>query len=405
MKHYNMNYREIQETFSVYDVATRTLGLTLRAIGGGQYRGVSVAQGVHHTKDAFSISTGNNTWYDFSAQTGGKALELVAFVKYGNTEKEAIKQAAHFLAGDDYDSSYWSKAAEQRDKFRKEVDEWHEALLKDTKTLDYLHSRRISDDTIKRYKIGLGNLYIKINNELVREWRLTCPYLDGAGNPVYMASRSLAWAAHDNSPKYHKTKQNDFLKNQLFGYDTIPQKDNDCDTLVITEGMFDTLSAIQAGYSALSGISGFSNKDIPEVARIARRFRKVIMTFDHDQNKSGQNFTIQTGKTFLREGLNFYVVQSFGEGNKDLSDYYTQGGDIQRLLDTAISGYKFMAGFTFWAQSANDLHELNSYYPFSRLSANEKATHMREVKRFVHELDRLSLREIRNTRTAQRVLS
>ena len=378
----SMNFEEIKQRFSVYDVATQMLELELRPVGGGEYRGVSIAPGSHNTDDALSIS--GDMWHDFSTGEGGSVLDLVAYVKFGGIDTHSILEAAKFLTGDSYDSVYWTKRTTQRDKFCTDVAKWHEALLKDAQTLDYLHGRGITDETIEKCGLGLVNEYIRIGSELVQEWRLACPYLDAGGKPIYMASRSLPWAAHEGSPKYHKLKQNEFLKNSLFGLNTIPLKDSDCDTLFVGEGMFDALSLIQAGYPVLFTIGGAAGKDNDRILlQQARRFRRIITAFDIDENLSGQRFTVNYGKQFLREKLNFSCVTGYGEGHKDVSDFYAAGGDVQELINSTVNGYEFMSRFTFWETQPRSL---SGYHPFYSLSANDKAKALSEVKKFVRGL-------------------
>ena len=376
-----MTFDEIKVKYSIYDVATGMLGLQVRPMGDGEYRGVSIAPGQHSTDDAFSIS--GDIWYDHSAKIGGSVLDLVAFVKFGNNDTHSICEAAKFLAGDSYDSGYWTHYADQRDKFKRDVNKWHEALLADAKTLDYLHDRRITDDTIKRFKLGLVYEGLRIGDSYVQEWRLACPYFDAAGNPIYMASRRLDWTAHEGSPKYHKIKQNDFLKNAVFGLNTLPKKDADCDTLLIGEGMFDALTMAQAGYPVQFSIGGsFGKENDAIVLRNARKFRRIITCFDSDS--AGQNFTIQQGKKFLGARLNFTCITAYGEGCKDVSDFYTTGGNIQELVSSASNGYEFMSRYTFWDRSRPK--RLSEYFPFYSLSANEKAKSLGEVKKFVYAL-------------------
>lgn len=379
-----MNFEEIKRNFSLYDVAVHKLGLELTQISNGEYRGVSPSPGPHNTNDALSIS--GDMWHDFSTGEGGSVLDLVAYVKFGATDTRSILEAAKFLSGNSYDSVYWEKRTAQRNKFCINVAKWHEALLKDSQTLDYLHGRGITDETIEKLGLGLVNEYIHIGNELVQEWRLSCPYLDAGGKPIYMASRSLPWAAHEGSPKYHKLKQNEFLKNSLFGLNTIPLKDSECDILFVGEGMFDGISLIQAGYPVLFTIGGAAGKDNDAILlQQARRFRRIITAFDIDTNLSGQRFTVSYGKKFLREKLNFSCVTGYGEGHKDVSDFYAAGGNVQELIDSSMNGYEFMSRFTFWE---NTPRSLESYHPFYSLSANEKTVMLGEVKKFVHALKR-----------------
>ena len=370
-----------KKRYSVIEVAQNILGLQLQQISSDEWRGISIAPGPHSTNDALSVT--RDEWFDFSAGYGGSVLDLVAFVKFGNNEKHSICEAAKFLTGNDYDSGYWQKYSSQRDNFRTNVDKWHEALLADTRTLEYLYERKITDETIRRFKLGLAYEWLTVNGSPVQEWRLACPYLDGAGNPIYMASRRLDWCAHEDSPKYHKAKQNDFLRNTVFGMNTIPKNDNDCDILIIGEGMFDALSMAQEGYPIQFSIGGFAGKENDAlILQTARRFRRILTCYDSDS--SGQNFTIQQGKKFLSARLNFACITDYGSDCKDVSDYYTAGRSIPKLIDKAGNGYEFMSRYTFWDKQKPK--KLSEYFPFYSLSANEKAKSLGEVKKFMYTL-------------------
>ena len=365
-----LNYRDIQERFEVLDVA-RSLGLDFHRAGSTEYRGLSVFD-PNENKTCTSIDTHKNAWYDFKECRGGKALELVAVVKFGSIDR--IQEAAKFLAGDDnYDAAYWSRRTAQRDNFRADIQIWHKALLENPRALDYLHSRKINDETIERFTLGLVNEWLTVNNSLVQEWRLAVPYKDGNGNPVYMVSRRLDWLAHEGSPKYHKLKQNEFLRNAPFGMNTIPAKNDDCDILTIGEGFVDGLTLAQEGYKTLfSGGGYFGHENEADVIKEARRFRKIITCFDSDD--AGQNFTMHWARLFLDARINFRVVADYGTGCKDVSDYYTAGGFIPALLDRAVNGYVFMA------------RRLRGSYPFRELSTDEKEKRLDEVKSIIYKL-------------------
>ena len=380
-----MNFEEIKKKFDIYDVAVNQLGLEIRQISSGEYRGVSPSPGQHNTNDAFALSTSLQAWHDFSTDEGGSVLDLVAYVKFGSTDSHSILEAARFLAGDSYDSAYWKKYVKLRDNLRENVEKAHKKLLEDSQTLEYLHNRKITDETIERLKLGLAYEGLKVNDSYVQEWRLVLPYFDMNGNPIYAATRKLDWAAHEGSPKYHKVKQNEFLKNSLYGLQTLPTKDSECNVLIVLEGAVDAVSFMQEGYPTLATIGGAAGPGNDEkLVQQARRFRKLITAFDTDETThSGQKFTVSYGKKFLNAGLNFYCIPSYGEGHKDVSDYYTAGGNLHELVDTAINGYVFMCDYTFWENSPKLLSE---YYPFKLWSPNEKATALTKVKEFIHKL-------------------
>lgn len=380
-----LDYKAIKEKFSCIDIARDMFKLKLTQNDCDEWRGPSPTPGPHKTDNAFSVS--RSLWHDFSAGVGGDVLSLVAWLKFGDP-KERIYDAAKFLAGDDnFDSGYWQKYTAQRDNLQSMVEAAHADLLNDERTLEYLHSRRINDKTIERFKLGVALEWVSANNSPVQEARLTCPYLDKAGQPVYSATRQLPWTAHEGSPKYHKLSlkgdNSIFLRNTVFGLNTLPLKDPECDTLTVGEGMFDGLSLAQEKYPIAFSIGGYYGKDnIPTLIREARRFRRLITCFDSDT--AGQGFTCRMGRLFLKEKLFFSCVDSYGEGHKDVSDYYAAGGDLHELLNKAINGYMFMARRTFWENTG--VRRLSEDSPFHELSPNEQARRLNEVKQFVFSL-------------------
>lgn len=374
-----LDFQQIKEKYQCLDVARDMFGLQLRQAGSNEYRGKSIVPGEHNHSEGFSINAELNIWQDFSGQMGGSVLDLVAYLKFG--DKSRILEAAKLLAGDDYDNAYGQKFIVERDTFIADIEQYHKDIWLDEKVLDYLHRRGITDKTIKQLKLGVGEVPITIKGVHVRERRLIIPYFDEFGNVRYMASRRLDWTAHDDSDKYIKKKQNTFCRNLPFGLQTIPHRDKDCDTLVIGEGAIDAISLIQEGYSVLFSIGGNFGQGaskIDTVIKQCRRFREIITCFDIDGNKAGQGFTFKMGKLFLREQLNFYCVADYGENCKDVSDYYTAGGDIHELLNNrTINGYVFMAQML----ATND-----DGIPFKGLSPNDQAKQLNEVKHFVQSL-------------------
>ena len=256
-----VDYDAIKEKYSCIDVA-RQLGIELQSIGNGEYRGTSLAPGEHSHNNGLAVNS--EEWKDFTANVGGSCIDLVAYVKFGSTDEEAIHKAAKFLAGDEYDAHYWQGYTSQRDKFKTDIQAWHEALLQNANALEYLHSRRITDATIERYSIGL------MYDSYRQEWRIPVAYLNASKEPVYYASRLLpGQSGHENSDKYVKAKQNDFLKNCPFGLDSIPEKKAERDILAIGEGLFDVLSVLQEEVPALFSIGGDFGKKNTELMLVA----------------------------------------------------------------------------------------------------------------------------------------
>ena len=378
------DFGEIKRKYNILDVATKTLGLELRSRGNGEFRGISIAPGTHTHDNGLSINVNTGEWIDFSTSTGGDVIDLVAAVKFGGVDNSTRLEAAKFLDGDNSKTSgHFTAYTAKRVNFENDVEKWHKALLNDERTLNYLHERRITDETIERFKLGIAELF---NGKDARELRLVCPYLDRFGSPKYYASRQLSWTAKEGSEKYVKCSMKHgtdiFFKNQPFGLNTL--KDSG-DTLCIGEGMFDGLSLTQEGFAILFSIGGdFGKENTAQVIDIANTFRRIFTVYDIDGNESGQRFTCKIGRQLMYGGLPFRAVTTYGEGNKDVSDYYSNGGNLRELLEDetrTINGYVFMSRFTFWQNTPKELD-----CSFDRLSSIEKKTALSEIKQFVYRL-------------------
>ena len=340
-----MNFSEIKAQNDILEVARDLLNLDLTRENNDEWRGFSIFE-PGNNKTCLRLNTAKQCFIDYKGgkEYSGSVLDLVAFVKFGNNNQSAIIEAAKLLSHGDFNSEYWQNWIKQRDYFRANVKKWHEAL--DEKVIDYLHSRRISDATIEENQLGLVYEWISIDGKPIQEWRLAVPYFNANHESVYMVSRALSWTqnlqANGKPVKYHKIKQNDFLQNQPFGLDTIPIKDSDCDLLTIGEGFFDALSLKQEGYKILfSGGGYFGKENEKKVIEQAHRFRRVVLVFDSDN--SGSEFTAHIGNLLFQENIRFECVRSYGEGNKDISDFYTSGGNLEELIANTTDGLEYLA--------------------------------------------------------------
>ena len=369
-----IDFEDIKATTDILAVA-RDLGIELTPQSNGyEYRGKSIFEpGENGT--CFSLNTHNRLWHDFKVEKGGSVIDLVAFVKYGNNDKDSFYKSLEYLNGGSLiDAAKCQEYRQQRDKFRANVNEWHGALLKDSSVIDYLHSRRISDKIIEENMLGLANEWISIDGEPIQELRLVFPYFNESYEPVYESSRALPQYQHvdkkEKPLKYHKAKQNAFLKNCPFGLETMPKKDSDCDLLIIGEGFVDALSCKQEGYKILFSGGGRFGRDNEEIViRYAKKYQKIVLMFDSDS--AGSDFTVYMGNLLMESGIIFECVRNYGEGNKDISDFYTNGGDISELIENAVDGYVFLA------------ERLRAEIPFKRLSYNDRQKQESKLKDFL----------------------
>lgn len=181
----------------------------------------------------------------------------------------------------------------------------------------YLKYRGISKKTALRFGVGFAGWgkwphYTK-NGKFARQWkrgRIVFPHTDKEGRTINLYGRAIGVNIphkdrHDNCPG-PKGAFNavGFQRNEVF----------------ITEGAFDALSLIEAGYNAVAifGISGF-NADWVESDEI---------TFCFDQDQAGHAWKY-LGAELLRRGKRVFILgKACYQGCKDINELWMKKGRI-----------------------------------------------------------------------------
>ena len=313
----------------------------------------SIHPGRHRNKNLVIYS--GDYWRDWKEDIGGTVIDLCAYTMFDGD----VGAAMDYLAGDFHpvEVSYYRKAYND---IAKDIDHWHNML--DGNGRRYLYSRRITDETIDRLKIGLIN-HEEINH--YDQYRISIPYWDNK-KPVYWVARDLSNSP--NAHKYIKTKidGDEYIANIPWGLHTIGRAKKSHDTqlsidftesridksewLVICEGAFDGLSFEQEGYCVLASMGGsFNWYSLRRVISIAKTFRNVLVIYDND--KAGQEFTRKMAKILYQHRINFFcglVPEEYnGQPCKDVSDYYCANGNLEDLVIDAYEnhqGIKDLAG-------------------------------------------------------------
>ena len=254
-------FSTINDKYSIVDVA-KDLGIRVKKIG-GSFRANSIDIS-GRGENALALYEHTNSWYDFMLNIGGDITALVAHVKFNGDTKQAIRYLmpdANFAVID--------QELKKRNQFNDNINHWHNCLLNpednhpyQQRALDYLHSRRINDDTIKSLKIG-----VMPDNFSTGGFRIIFPYWNDSGDTVlYFTSRRYDWSGRgedEKQPKYKKAslEQYPFLRNVPMGLNSLYRKKDD--TLIITEGVIDWAVCFQEGYSVLSPNGGDFGKSTP----------------------------------------------------------------------------------------------------------------------------------------------
>lgn len=292
-------------------------------------------------KNKTSFVVSNDHWYDFGGGNGGDVIDFAALLLYQGDKGKAIRELAK-ITGVDTGNVNTSEWVDYTQNLCKEIQYYHEHLTEEDR--EYLHRRRISDETIDRIKLGRTN-----------NGRLCFPYWKN-GYICYYATRFLPGGAYPDR-KYMKMATDDFNDHTVWGLHTIDRNEKR-DLLVIAEGAFDALSFEQQGYAVISAITGhFSKEQLPTALSIARSFKKVFLVYDNDvESGAGEKFTIKMARILIENRIPC-VVGTVPVPYKDISEYYADGGNLSAVIASGVDGIPFIA---------NKIEDLKAFEDFAR---------------------------------------
>ena len=300
-------------------------------------------------KNPTSFYCEDDYWYDFGSATGGDVIDLAAQLQYNGDLSLAIRELSQELGikNETYNSEWRADIQHLCNR----TAAYHDALTEED--YRYLADRGLTKDDAKRLMIG------RVTDGYLRG-RLFLPYFkNGAG--VYYATRALPGGSFAEN-KYMKASLDESPSYQHipWGLQTL---NNRSDILIISEGYFDAVSWEREGYAVLSPITGnFSKTQWPDVISACRMFPKVLVIFDNDAvSHAGDGFTERTARKLFQNRIPFLVAHT-PQGVKDVNDYYTGGGSLQALIDSAEDGLKYMASqYTDSAELKKFIMSINRY--------------------------------------------
>lgn len=306
-------------------------------------------------KNPTSFYCDDDYWYDFGSATGGDVIDLAAQLKYNGDIGMAIRELSHELGIQSENvNSEWRADIQN---LCNRTAAYHEALT--AEDYQYLSERGVTREDADRLMIG------RVTDGYLRG-RLFLPYFKN-GAVVYYATRALPNSAFQEN-KYMKASIDESPSYQHipWGMQTLNHRS---DILIISEGYFDAVSWEREGYAVLSPITGnFSKTQWPDVISACRMFPKVLVIFDNDAiSHAGDGFTERTAKKLFQNRIPFLVAHT---AQKDVNDYYTQGGSLQALIDSAEDGLKYMASqYTDAAELKKFIMSINRYTDSTAIAA------------------------------------
>lgn len=205
------------------------------------------------------------------------------------------------------------------------------APLSETSLLLHLMDRGFSGEEIRQSGLFVSGDHIRP----LWRGRIMFPYLVDA-SPTFFIGRQTDETADGLQGKYIKQK---VLPGgpvePIYGVDSV----RDDKPLVITEGIADAISVLQAGHPCISPVTtGFKQARIDDAAAICRRAGRVIIIFDNEANEAGLNGSIRTALALATHSLDPYlsiIPRAEGAEKTDLNDYLRCGGDLKGLLSQA----------------------------------------------------------------------
>ena len=356
MKHFDIKQiiSEVKATHSVFNFLKYQLGIPVPHIGAA----INTPDFIRNDDTHPSFGVYDNLAVDFAHNKFYDVIDLCALSMFNNDFKAALE----FL----YGREIWTDTQNTQDipqhndysAFEEKIIFWHKELFSHQEILDYCHSRHLSDEFLKAYKIGYST----------KRQRLIFPYAknnhfvywngrDMSGNssldkdnPAYVSKyqkcplasspicENVAWGLQSLRP--HSKTKHSYLADDGNYYDTNENDPKDT-TLCIIEGMVDAASFIQEGWQVISpGGGNFNSSYMPTVLDICRVYDRVFVCFDNDE--AGKNFQNSMSRTLFNARINFicgHIPTVFnGKRIKDVNDYYCAGGDLADLVKNATLG-------------------------------------------------------------------
>lgn len=282
-------------------------------------------------KNPTSFYCEDDFWYDFGSASGGDVIDLAAQFEYNGDLGRAVRELASEL-GIKSDNLPPQQYKQDIQNLCNRTAAYHESLTPED--YQYLSKRGLTRDDADRLMIG------RVTDGYLRG-RLFLPYFKN-GAVVYYATRALPDSSFPEN-KYMKASSAECESYQHipWGLQTLSRRS---DILIISEGYFDAVAWEREGYAVLSPITGnFSKSQWPDVLSACRMFSRVLVIFDNDTiSHAGDGFTERTSKRLFQARIPFLVAHT-PDNIKDVNDYYTAGGSLQALIDSAEDGLKYMA--------------------------------------------------------------
>jgi len=368
-------FEYVKDRVNIVDVVS--LDEQLQKESGSRYQGKHKDHGKKGGR-CLAVYENTQSFYCFDCGAGGDVIDYVAD-RDNCSKMEALNwlcETCHIPLPDwteeqkvEYEKKRKEKA-EVRDLLKEAFKFYHDAMTPEQRA--YYHSRGLTDETIDKQLCGYagtGNalfrhmidgqenveqllktgLFFKFDSGIKDRYedRYVIPYWY-RGEIVFSIGRSLDpnIEAHKKYVK-HLTHSDKYpyvsavaVQHIIYNEDQI----RGAKEILITEGIFDVMLAIQAGYTAISPITTkFSNKDNERLADLCKNAETVCLLNDSEVSGAGEAGAVKTAKVLAGAGIKVKLAtipRPDDVEKVDLADYILEAGDkakeaVDELLENA----------------------------------------------------------------------
>lgn len=300
---------------------------------------------------SFNIYPENGSFYCFGCGAGGDVITFVMKIEnldYMEAVKFLAQRAGMSMPEDTVDDSM-SKLRNRVYEANREAARFFYAKLyskEGVQALSYLHSRALTDNTIKRFGLGFSpdsrfaltnhlkskgftdseliaaNLVFKTRsgNGVVDRFynRVMFPIIDLRGNVIAFGGRIMT----DQKPKYLNTSDTIVFNKSRNLFSLNNAKNSGTRRLILCEGYMDVIAINQAGFA--QAVATLGTALTQEQAVLMKRYcDEVVICYDTDE--AGQKATARAISILRNAGLVVRVLSI--PGSKDPDEFIRKNGD------------------------------------------------------------------------------
>ena len=367
---------------------------------------------------SFNIYPENGSFYCFGCGAGGDVITFVMKIEnldYMEAVKFLAQRAGMSMPEDSVDDSM-SKLRNRVYEANREAARFFYAKLyskEGVQALSYLHSRALTDNTIKRFGLGFSpdsrfaltnhlkskgftdseliaaNLVFKTRsgNGVVDRFynRVMFPIIDLRGNVIAFGGRIMT----DQKPKYLNTSDTIVFNKSRNLFSLNNAKNSGTRRLILCEGYMDVIAINQAGFA--EAVATLGTALTQEQAVLMKRYcDEVVICYDTDE--AGQKATARAISILRNAGLVVRVLSI--PGSKDPDEFIRKNGDqgaaaFKNLLDNSGNDVEYQ------------LYKLKSNYDIN--TSDGKFAYLSQAVKVLSALDNAMEQDIYASKLSEEV--